>query len=170
MKRLVSVVLAVIMVLAMSSSVFAAGTSSESAQKIALKNAKLTKAQVKNLKVKYDYDDREYDVKFIRKKDGAKFSYEIRKSSGRIYDKSVDYKYKRNSSKKKIGKLAAQKKAAKKAGVSLAAVKKGKCKYEYDDGEGTYEVEFRNGKYKYEVDILAPTGKVIDYSWEYKGR
>jgi len=170
MKRLVSVVLAVIMVMAMSSSVFAASVDTNGAQSIALKNAKLTKAQVKNLKVKYDRDDAEFDVKFVRKSDGAKFSYEIRKSNGKIYDKSIDYKYKRNSSRKKIGQLAAQKKAAKSAGVSLAVVKNGKCKYEYDDGEGIYEVEFRNGKYKYEIEILAPTGKVTDYSWEYKGR
>lgn len=170
MKRLVSVVLAVIMVMAMSSSVFAAGTSSKGAQKIALKNAKLTKAQVKSIIVKYDKKDGEYDVKFVRKSNGAKYDYEIRKSNGRIIEKSIDYKYKRNNSRKKVGKAAAQKAAARIAAVKLGVVQKGNCKYEYDDGEGIYEVEFRNGNYKFDIEILAPTGKVIDYNWEYKGR
>lgn len=170
MKRIVSVVLAVIMVMAMSSSVFAAGASSNSAQNIALKNAKLTKAQVTNLRVKYDYDDGEYDVKFVRKSNGAKYDYEIRKSNGRIVEKSIDYKYKRNNSKKKVGKVAAQKAAARAAAVRLGVVQKGKCKYEYDDGEGIYEVEFRNGNYKYDIEILAATGKLIDYNWKYTGR
>lgn len=172
MKRIVSVVLAVIMVMAMSSSVFATSKigSNNAAQNVALKNAKLSKSQVTQLRVKYDRGDGEYDVKFVRKSNGAKYDYEIRKSNGRIIEKSIDYKYKRNNSKKKVGKVAAQKAAAKIAAVNLAVVQKGKCKYEYDDGEGIYEVEFRNGNYKFDIEILAPTGKVIDYNWEYKGR
>lgn len=172
MKRMVSIVLAVIMVLAMSGSAFAAAkvSSNNAAQKVALKNAKLSKSQVSKLRIKYDRDDGEYDVKFVRKSNGAKYDYEIRKSSGRILEKSIDYKYKRNTSKKKVGKAAAQKAAAKAAGVKTSVVKKGKCKYEYDDGKGVYEVEFRNGKYKYDIEILAPTGKVIEYSWSYRGR
>lgn len=170
MTRITSVIIALLMLLAMSSSVFAAGITSKSAQSKALKNAKLTKAKVYNLKTKYDKGDRCFDVKFNRNKDKAKFEYEIRKTDGKIVEKSIDYRYKRNSSRKKIGKLAAQKAAAKASGVRLSVVKKGKCKYEYDDGEGIYEVEFRNGKYKYEIEILAPTGKITDYSWEYKGR
>lgn len=172
MKRIVSVVLAVIMVLAMSSSVFAASkvNSNNAAQNIALKNAKLSKSQVQQIRVKYDREDGEYDVKFVRKSNGSKFDFEIRKSNGRIIEKSIDYKYKRNSSRKKVGKVAAQKAAAKAAAVKLSVVQRGKCRYEYDDGEGIYEVEFRNGNYKYDIEILAPTGKVIDYNWEYRGR
>lgn len=172
MKRLVSIAIAMIMVLAMSSSAFAAAkvTSNAAAQKIALKNAKLSKSQVKSIKVKYDREDGTYDVKYIRKSNGSKFDYEIRKSNGRILEKSIDYKYKRNTSKKKVGTAAAQKRAAKAAKVKLNTVKKGRCKYEYDDGEGIYEVTFKNGKYKYDIDIQAATGYLIDYSWEYTGR
>lgn len=170
MKRLISIVLAAIMVLAMSSSVFAASMNSTSAQNKALKNARLTKSQVTGLRTKLDRKDRRYDVDFRSKKNGAKFSYEIGQKNGRIYEKSIDYRYKRNYSKKKISKAAAQAAASKMSGVRLSVVKRGKCKYEYDDGEGIYEVEFRNGLYKYEIDIQAPTGKAIEYSWEYKGR
>ena len=169
-RRALSIVIAVIMVMAMSVSAFAAGTSSNGARNIALKNAKLTKSQVKNLKVKYDRKDADYDVKFIRKSNGAKYDYEIRKSNGKITEKSIEYKVKKNKSKKKIGKTAAFKKASKMSGVRLAAVKKGRCKYDYDDGQGVYEVKFRNGKYVYEIEIQAATGTALEYSWEYKAR
>lgn len=170
MRKVRTVVVALIMVMAMSASVFAAGVTKDEAKKIALKNANLTKSQVSNLTVKYDRDDAEYDVKFKSNKNGARFSFDIKKSSGKIVEKSIDYRYKRNSSRKKIGRLAAQKIAANKAGASLSAVKKGKCEYDYDDGEGIYEVEFRSGSYKYDVEIQAPTGKITDYSWEYLRR
>lgn len=170
MRKVRTIVVALIMVMAMSASVFAAGVTKDGAKKIALKNAKLTKSQVSNITVKYDRDDAEYDVKFKSNKNGARFSFEIKKSSGKIVEKSIDYKYKRNSSRKKIGKLAAQKIAANKAGANLSAVKKGKCEYDYDDGEGIYEVEFRSGKYKYDIEIQAPTGKITDYNWEYLRR
>lgn len=172
MKRFVSIAIALIMVLAMSSSAFAASkvTSNAAAKKIALKNAKLSEAQVKSIKVKYDREDKVYDVKYIRKSNGSKFDFEIRRSNGRIFEKSIDYKYKRTASRKKVGTLAAQKRAAKAAKVKLNTVKKGRCKYEYDDGEGIYEVTFKNGKYRYDIDIQAATGYLIDYSWEYTGK
>lgn len=172
MRKVMRLVVALVMVMAMSASAFAVSkvSSNSAAQNLALKNAKLTKAKVSNLRVKYDRRDGEYDVKFVRKSNGAKYDYEIRKSNGMITEKSIDFKHKRNSSRKKIGKAAAQSAAARAAGVKVAVVKKGKCAYDYDDGKGVYEVEFRNGKYKYEIEILAPTGQLIEYSWEYTGR
>ena len=156
MKRLISVLLAAVMVAAMSSSVFAAGMS---AQDIALRNAKLTKSQVKNLRTEYDHED-----------GISKYSYEIGSRNGKIYERSIDYKYKRSYSRDKVGQSAARKAASKKSGVRLAAVKKGICSYDYDDGEGFYEIKFRSGKYKYDIEVQAPTGKVTEYKWEYMGR
>ena len=170
MRRIISIVLAAIMVMAMSTSVFAAGTTKQGAEKIALKNAKLSRSKVTILKSKYDREDGLYEIKFRKKSNGAIYEFEIRKSSGKIVEKSIDYKYKRTSSRKKVGKLKAQKTASKKSGVKLAAVKKGTCKYEYDDGQGTYEVKFKSKNYRYDVEIQAATGKVMDYSWEYIGR
>lgn len=151
----------------MSSSVFAAGMS---AQDIALRNAKLTKSQVKNLRTEYDHEDGIYEVDFRSKKNGAKYSYEIGSRNGKIYERSIDYKYKRSYSRDKVGQSAARKAASKKSGVRLAAVKKGICSYDYDDGEGFYEIKFRSGKYKYDIEVQAPTGKVTEYKWEYMGR
>ena len=170
MRKVMRLVVALVMVMAMSASAFAADITANSAKSIALKNAKLTAKKVTRMSVKLDHEDGVYEVKFRNKKNGNVYDYEIAAATGKIVEKSVDYKYKRNSSRKKVGKAAAQKAAARIAAVKLGVVQKGKCKYEYDDGEGIYEVEFRNGNYKFDIEILAPTGKVIDYNWEYKGR
>ena len=170
MKRLTSVLLAAVIVTAMSISVFAAGVTGAGAQDIALKNAKLTKSQVKHLRTEYDAEDGIYEVDFRSKKNGAKYSYEIGAHNGKIYERSIDYRYKINYSKKKVGKTAARKAASKKSGVSLSTVKRGTCSYDYDDGEGLYDVEFSSGNYKYDIEVQAATGKVTEYNWEYRGR
>ena len=166
MRKVTRVLVALIMVMAMSASAFAADITANSAKSIALKNAKLTAKKVTRMSVKLDHEDGVYEVKFRNKKNGNVYDYEIAAATGKIVEKSVDYKYKRNRSRKKIGKTKALKKAAKHAGVKLAVVKRGSCRYEYDDGKGTYEIKFRNGNYSYEVEILAPTGKVIEYNWK----
>ena len=68
----------------------------------------------------------------------------------------------------KIGKTAARKKAAKYTGIKLSTIKKGTCYYDYDDDDrvGKYEIKFTKGNYKYDLEILAATGKVIDYEKE----
>ena len=159
---------ALVMVMAMSVSVFAAGIhSNDAALKKALKNAGLKKSQVKYVEV--DYDDGLYEVEFTKKSNGKEYGYEIVPDTGKIVKKSVEYRYKRNSSRNKIGKTAARKKVAKFSGISYKTIKKGTCYYEYDDGKGVYEVRFTKGERRYEYDLLAPTGKVIDYEWEVIG-
>ena len=70
----------------------------------------------------------------------------------------------------KIGKDAARKKAAKASGVSLKIVKQGTCRYDYDhdDREGSYKVKFKKGNYRYEVEILAPTGAIMEFEKKYR--
>ena len=89
-----------------------------------------------------------------------------------ILEKEVEYVYKRNSSKSKIGVEAARKKVSAFSGISLTRIKSGTCRYEYDaeDREGTYTVRFRSGNYRYEYEVLAPTGVIIEYSREYVGK
>lgn len=165
----VALLAALAMVMTMSASVFAASVNSGSdALKVALKNAKLKKSQVKLIEYDYDDEDNSYEVEFVKKSNNAEYSYEISKS-GKIREKSVDYRYTRNSSKKKIGKTAARKKVAKFSGISLKTVKNGTCYYEYDDGKGVYEIKFTKGSRIYEYDVLAPTGKIIEYSWKVSG-
>ena len=114
----------------------------------------------------YDSEDGIYEIEFVKNSNGKEYSYEISASTGKILEKSVDIKYKRNSSREKIGKKAARKKVAKYSGISYKTIKKGSCHYEYDDGKGVYEVKFKKGNRRYEYDVLAPTGKIIEYNWE----
>lgn len=163
----IALLTALVMVMTMSAAVFAASVSSSSdALKAALKNAKLKKSQVKLIETDYDDEDNVYEVEFVKKSNGAEYSYEINAGSGKVVEKSVDYRYKRNTSHKKIGKTAARKKVAKFSGISYKTVKSGTCYYEYDDGKGVYEIKFTKGSRIYEYDVLAPTGKIIEYSWK----
>ena len=144
MKRRVNIALtllaALAMVMTMSAAAFAdAITSNDAALKKALKNAGLRKTEVTRIDVEYDREDDVYEVEFKQKSDGRKYDYEIAAASGKIIKKSVDYKYKRNSSHRKIGKTAARKKVAKFSGISYKIICTGTCSYEYDDRQGTYE-------------------------------
>lgn len=176
MKKRMSIVLALFaalaMVMSMSVSVFAEGVNSnDAALKRALKNAGLKKSQVKRIDVEYDKENGKgiYEVEFTQKSNGKEFGYEILAGTNTIVKKSVEYKYKKNSSHKKIGKKAARKKVAKASGVSYKTVCKGTCRYEYDDRKGTYDVKFKKGDRRYEYELLAPNGKVIDYEWKVIG-
>jgi uncharacterized membrane protein YkoI len=175
MKRRLSIVItllaAMAMVMAMSVSVLAAGVSSNSqALNIALKNARLKKAEVKRIDVDYEKARKVYEVEFTRIKNGTEFDYVISAGTGNIIKKSVEYRYTRNSSKSKIGAVAARKKVAKNSGISYKIISKGTCRYEYDDGEGVYEIKFRTGGKAYEYEVLAPTGKIIEFQWKATGK
>ena len=174
MKRRMNIVMAMFAALAlimtMSVSVFAGSVSSgDDALTIALKNAKLKKSQVKLIETDYEKDDNAYEVEFTKKKNGAEYDYEINADTGKVVKKSIEYRYKRNSSHKKIGKTAARKKVAKYSGISYKVIKTGTCYYEYDDGKGIYEIRFTKGSRIYECEVLAPTGKVIEYEWKATG-
>ena len=169
MKKWMVICIAVAMVFAMTWTAFAAqqNIDKSKAKSIALKNAKTIKTKVRAMKTDYDAEDNVWEIEFIKKKNGANYEYDISAADGRILEKSVDYKYKHNSSKKKIGKKQARKKVAKFSGIKLSTIKKGTCWYEYDDRQGTYEVKFRKGNYRYDYEVLAPTGKIIEYSYKY---
>ena len=168
MKKIMTIGIAIVMVLSMGAVSFAAaGISSKEAVKIALKNAHLTKAKVSNLET--DYEKGKHEVEFTKKSNKAEYDYDISKG-GKILKKGIDYKYKKDHSKEKIGKDAARKKAAKASGVSFKIVKQGICRYDYDhdDREGSYKVKFKKGNYRYEVEILAPTGAIMEFEKKYR--
>ena len=166
MNKAIIAVTAIAVVIMMCSSVFAAGSiTKDQAVSKALKDAGLSKNQVTMLKA--ETEKKKYEVEFIKEKNKAEYDYSISKKSGRILEKSIDYIYKHNSSKKKIGKKAAMKKVAKYTKTKLKIVKKGICTYEYEDNEGTYTVKFKKGNYFYYCELLAPTGKIIEFEKEY---
>lgn len=140
--------------------------SESKAVSIALSNAGLTKTQVRRLEAEYDSKDGTYEIEFIKKSNKAEYEYEISASDGRIFEKSIDYACKKTKSKKKIGKKAACRKVAKFSGVSYSTVSKGTCTYKYKGHKGKYVIKFRSGNYKYECEVLAPNGKILEYEWE----
>ena len=166
--RTAAVMVLIVMTLAMTVSSFAASEITlDEAEKIALKDAKVTRSEVKRFES--ERDGGKYEVEFKKKSNGTEFEYVITKT-GKIRKKSVDYVYKKNHSKAKIGIKAARKKAAKHSGVSYNKVMKGTCRYESEreDREGKYEVKFTSGGYSYDYDILAPNGKVMEYEKKLK--
>lgn len=135
----------------------------EDALAIAFKNAKTSRSGVKRLEV--ELENGKYEIEFTKRANGTEFDYDILKSDGTIWKKSVDYRYKHNYSTYKIGKNQAIKKVAKRTGISSKTIKRGTFHFERDDGEGKYEIKFKyNGK-RYEYEMLAATGKVTEYQW-----
>ena len=67
-----------------------------------------------------------------------------------------------------IGIDEAKRVALKNAGASESQVRFTKAKLDYDDGVAKYEIEFVKGNTKYEYEINAKTGEIIDFEKETK--
>lgn len=156
----------VVLIFAMSISVFAAVDTKQEAATVALKDAGLAKSQINGLKIKRD--GKKYEVTFIDRNNKTEYEYDIASGNGRILEKSVEYAHKRNSSTKKIGKTKALKAVSKFSGFKLKTVGSGKCRYKLDDGEWIYKVTFKSGRYKYEYEVQAASGKIIEFEQEYR--
>ena len=159
-KSLMALSLAVVMILGISGSVLAASVTSDQAVNRAVKDAKLKKSNICALEV--ECDEGEYEIEFKRKSDRSEYDYKIAAASGKILEASADYKHRINRSKAKIGKRAAQKKAARYAGCKLGTVRKGSCRYKRDGREWVYKIRFKSAGYYHEIEVLAPTGKVVE--------
>ncbi len=166
MKKMITFIIAITLVMSMSVGALAASVTSKQALDTALKDAKLKKSLARYIEVEYEKDDNEYSVEFVKNKNKAEYDYEIDATTGAIKSKSVELKYTWNSSRKKVSKTKARKKVAKHSGISYNTIKEGSCKYEYDDGEGKYEIHFTTDDRRYEYEIQAATGKVIGYEWD----
>ena len=172
MKKLLVVGLVVLFALMVPSAAFANAAavgntsllSDSKALKIALEDAGLKKSQVTRIEV--ECEKNAIEVEFTQKKTTTKFEYIMEKSSGKIVEKEVDYAYKHNASKAKIGKSAALKKVAKHSGFKRSVFKNAKCRYTYKKNEGKYKVTFSYNGYKYEYKLLAPNGKVIEFEMD----
>ena len=174
MKRIISIMTALMVTAAMSFAVFgqevsAAGPASisiDQAIAIALGNAKLTKGKVWYLEADYDGEDQVYELEFTKKKNRAEYDYEIDAFTGKILKKSIDYRYKAKRSGKKIGAKKAQKKVAKYLKMKTSVVRSGTCTYEPRKRGARYEVRFMTNNYNYECDVLARNGQIIEMDCE----
>jgi uncharacterized membrane protein YkoI len=164
MKGIVTILLATTLAMALSATAFAGTVTGKDALKTALADAGFTKSQVSSIEI--DQDKKAIEIEFVCKKNKAKYEYDIAKSDGSILEKGIEYAYKHNASKAKVAKKAVLKKAAKRWGVKYSVVKKkAKVTYKYKT-EGRYKVALRYQGKKYKCELLAPTGKIIEWEIE----
>ena len=135
---------------------------------IALKDADLTRDQVRDLEAELDRDDGtvHYDVDF--EKDNKEYDYEIDAVTGAILRRQVpkattssSSSSSSSSSEKKLTKTEARNIALKHAGLSVSDVRELEVELDRDDGTLHYDVDFESGGYDYDYEIDAVSGKIL---------
>ena len=155
---------------AVSMSAFAAQTTADSAQDIALKDAGVKERDLAFVKTEVDYDDGRqiYEVSFLTE-DHIEYDYDISAENGSIlkieYDAETKF-YQGNRSGKAITLSQAKEKALDHAGVEEDEAAFTKERTERDDGRQIHEVEFiTDGGDKYDYEYDAETGYLL--KWEF---
>lgn len=143
----------------------------DKAIEIALKDAGVKKSDAKITESKTDKYDRtpHYEIEFIA--NSKEYEYEIAMSTGKILKKEVENTSSATTkpsadTSKYISLDEAKKIALKRANVDASKATFKKAELDTDDSTAHYDIEFVSGKYKYEVEVNAKTGKVIDYEKE----
>ncbi len=142
----------------------------EEAKSIALKDAGVTNATF--TKEKRDHDDGRavYEIEFIY--DNKEYEYEIAVSGGSILKKDIDYERygstANNSGQYSITAEEAENIALKDAGVSRNDVDFITSHQGRDDGIYLYDVEFFAGDKKYEYEINASKGNILQSDIDYE--
>ncbi|MBQ7118012.1 MAG: PepSY domain-containing protein [Clostridia bacterium] len=173
LKKLSSLALAFILVLALSVTAVAADISSDEAKSIALGDAGFSAAQVSYLNVKTDYENgiKAFDVSFIAfNADGSftEYDYEIKAADGRILERDIDLERGKSNQvpingSNDIGPEQAKRIALGHFGVKAEEVKFLEVRKDYDDGRSVYEIEFcRPYSEKYSCEVSVSNGLVRD--------
>ena len=170
MKRTIRIIitaaLSLALVFTMSGMAFADSEMTvEKAYDLALKDAGLTSSGVTRVEKEYDRKDKVYEIEFKKKGSKIEYGYEI-SNSGKILEKSVDYNRAVVKGSKKLTKADAINVVVKTHGFKKTVVSKGRIKLEKDGGQWVYELKFKSGKYRYEYEVHAVTGKILEYSKE----
>ena len=158
-----------------------ASITAERAQQIALNHAGLSSSQVSFVRAHLDWEDgrRVYEVEFYNTSNYTEYDYEIDASSGDIlsYDHDAEY-YQRpstgtgssgnsgNTGTTTITETQAQQIALSHAGLSSSQVSFIRSKLDWDDGRQVYEVEALYNGYKYELELDAQTGEILQWEQE----
>ena len=164
LRTLLIAALAMALVFTMTGMAFAGSEMTvEKAYKIALKDAGLTSSDVRCVEKEYDREDKVYEIEFKKKGSKIEYGYEI-SNTGKILEKSVDYNRAVVKGSKKLTKADAINVVVKTHGFKKTVVSKGRIKLEKDGGQWVYEMKFRSGSYRYEYEVHAATGKILEYS------
>lgn len=141
----------------------------EEAKAIALQDAGLAEADVRDLEVELDLDDgpAHYDVDF--EKAAADYDYDIDAVTGQILrvEKPQPAKEKpaatsaNTTEKKQLSKTEARDIALKHAGLKASEVRDLEVELDRDDGKVHYDVDFEKDGYDYDYEIDAYSGKIL---------
>ncbi len=146
----------------------------EEAKATALLRAGVTAADVQNLEIEFDFDDRRgvmvYEVEFILGEN--EHEYEIDTATGEILDEGIaprgedDDDIPVTPSAACMSREAALAIAYAEAGVAEADVIRPKIELDREGSLYVYEIEFKTAAYEYEYEINAETGEVLDRETE----
>ena len=140
----------------------------EEAKAIALQDAGLAEADVRDLEVELDLDDgpAHYDVDF--EKGNADYDYDIDAVTGEILrvekpaQKAADKPASTTTAEKKqLSKTEARDIALKHAGLKASEVRDLEVELDRDDGKVHYDVDFEKDGYDYDYEIDAYSGKIL---------
>ena len=136
----------------------------EEALEIALKDAGLTKDQIRDLDIELDRDGGalHYDVDF--EKDDKDYDYEIDAETGKILRKEVPKipsTSSSSSSSKQLSRTEARDIALKHAGLTVSQVRDLEVELDRDGEKLHYDVDFEADGYDYDYEIDAQSGKIL---------
>lgn len=136
----------------------------EEAKAIALQDAGLAEADVRDLEVELDRDDGKvhYDVDF--EKGAADYDYDIDAVTGEILhvQNSADKPASTTTTEKKqLSKTEARDIALKHAGLKASEVRDLEVELDRDDGTLHFDVDFEKDGYDYDYEIDAYSGKIL---------
>ena len=140
------------------------------AKAIVLKEAGLNAGMICKYSIKYDKKDMTYEIHFYKKKGCVRYAYDITRVGGVITERDVSYRYRKCSTRSRIGVTAARNKVISVTKVKPAIVRAAKCVYRYKNGEGSYQITFRLGNRIYEYELVAHNGKVKEIEYKYIGK
>ena len=141
----------------------------ESAKETALKDANVGSSDVTFTKTRLDSDDNtpSYDIEF--RTSDKKYDYEINATTGAVIEKDIETIRTQqtstpsgNTSSSYIGVEKAKQIALSDANVSASNAAFTKTKLDSDDRTPKYDIEFRTSDKKYDYEINATTGAVIE--------
>ena len=155
---------------------------------IALDHAKLTEAEVTDLRAYLERDDRHRHWEVSFRSGDWEYDYEINAKTGEIIRHEKEYDPVKKAAQKpaqpketkpaetapaqtepKPEKLTAEEAKAialKHAGLRADQVKGLRAEFDVDDGIPEWEVEFRSGDMEYDYEIHGETGKILSWNKE----
>lgn len=167
-KKIIASLSALALVAGISTQAFAAGTVSQTtAQSTALNHAGIAQADTSWLNTQLDYDDGRqiYEVEF--RSGSTEYDYDIDASNGTILSFSSELEYygqTDGTTGTAVSEADAKKTAL--ARVSGATDSNIRIRSDYDDGRTVYEGTIVYGEMKYEFEINASTGAIIEWDME----